>query len=226
MTGYLFPKQSRKKFKEIPDFDRPREKMLARGPAALSNLELLAVLLGIGIKGRDVFAVAKEIVAMVEKDFSHINLESLQSINGVGQARACQIMAAIEFSRRFLIKENIRIAHHRDVLQWVSELRDKKQEYFLTITLDGAHNLIEKRIVFIGTLNESLIHPREIFAEAITDRAAAIIMVHNHPNGEPTPSNEDIQVTRRLVEVGNLVGIQVVDHIIITREDSFSFKAK
>ncbi len=215
-----------KKIDRIPKFDRPREKMTARGPGALSNLELMAVLLGSGIKGRDVFAVAKEIADTAEKDFERFSVEKLRTIDGIGQARACQIMAAVEFSRRFLVREGIRITNDTDVLPLVEELRKKKQEYFLTLTLDGGHNLIEKRTVFIGTLNQSLVHPREIFADAITDRAAAVIFVHNHPSTDVYPSKEDILVTNRLVEVAKLVGIEVLDHIIVTKSHSFSFKNK
>jgi DNA repair protein RadC len=219
-------KRTGKTIDRIPRFDRPREKMAAKGPEALSNLELLAVLLGSGIRGRDVFAVAKEIAETAEKDFERLSVEKLQDIDGVGPARACQIMAAVEFSRRYLVKEGIRITNDSDVLPLVEELREKKQEFFLTLTLDGGHHLIRKRTVFIGTLNQSLVHPREIFADAITDRAAAIIFVHNHPSADVYPSKEDIQVTNRLLEVAKIVGIEVLDHIIVTRGDSFSFKNK
>ena len=212
--------------KEIPPFDRPREKMIAKGPESLSNLELMAVLVGSGIEGKDVFVVAKEIAKIIEKDFNGLSVKKLREIDGVGKAKACQIMAALEFSRRFLVNDGIRINNEHDVFPLIEELRDKKQEYFLTLTLDGGHNLIEKRIVFIGTLNKSLIHPREVFADAITDRAAAIIFVHNHPSTDVVPSTEDILVTDRLLDVAKLVGIDVLDHIIVTKTDSFSFKNK
>jgi DNA repair protein RadC len=106
------------------------------------------------------------------------------------------------------------------------ELKNKKQEYFLTFTLDGAHNLIQKRTVFIGTLNQSLVHPREIFADAITDRAAGIIFVHNHPSGNIEPGKEDISITNKLIEVGKLVGINVIEHIIVSKDGYFSFNEK
>jgi len=183
-------------------------------------------LLGSGIKGKDVFKVARDILKLVQKDFNDINLKSLKSIDGVGVAKASQIIAAIEFSKRFLIKDRINITCSNDIVKITEELKDKKQEYFLTFTLDGAHNLIEKRIVFIGSLNQSLVHPREIFADAITDRAAGIIFAHNHPSGNTEPSKEDISITDRLIEVGKLVGINVVDHIIISKDGYFSFNEK
>jgi len=215
-----------KKIKSIPKFDRPREKMEQKGVKALSNLELLAVLLGSGIKGKDVFEVAKEILKLAHNDFNNLSLESLNNINGVGLAKACQIMAAIEFSKRFLIKDGIKVKNVDDVMRLTEELRDKKQEYFLSLTLDGASNLIQKRTVFIGTLNHSIVHPREVFADAISDRAAGIIFVHNHPSGDPTPSKQDIEITKRLVEVGKIVGIEVIDHVIITKKSYYSFQAE
>lgn len=210
--------------KNIPKFDRPREKMDRNGPQALSDIELMAVLLGSGTKGKDVFKLARDILKVIEKDFNGINLEILKSVDGVGAAKASQIMAAIEFSKRFLIKDTTRITCADDIIKLVDELENKKQEYFLTLTLDGAHNLIQKRTVFIGILNQSLVHPREVFADAITDRAAGIIFVHNHPSGNIEPSKEDIAVTERLMRVGKLVGINVVDHIIISKNGYFSFK--
>ncbi len=215
-----------KKIENMPKFDRPREKMEKKGAKALSNLELLAVLLGSGIKGKDVFEVAKDILKLAQDDFDSISLERLRDIEGIGRAKACQIMAAIEFSKRFLIKDGIKVKNVEDVVKLVSELRDKKQEYFLSLTLDGVSNLIQKKTVFIGTLNHSLVHPREVFADAISDRAAGIIFVHNHPSGEVSPSKEDIVITNRLLEVGKIVGIEVIDHIIIGKDGSYSFQAE
>jgi len=215
-----------KKIKDIPKFDRPREKMDRNGPQTLSDIELIAVLLGSGIKGKDVFKVARDILRLARKDFNDINLKTLKNIDGVGLAKASQIMAAIEFSKRFLIKDRIKITCSNDVVKMTEELKNKKQEYFLTFTLNGANNLIQKRTVFIGTLNQSLVHPREVFADAIADRAAGVIFVHNHPSGSVEPSKEDISITNRLVEVGKLIGINVVDHIIVSKDGYFSFDEK
>jgi len=206
-----------RKIKNIPEFDRPREKMKQKGAQALSNLELLAVLLGSGVKGKDVFQVAKDILKLAQDNFDNISLEKLKNIEGIGLAKSCQIMAAIEFSKRFLVKEGIKIRNAEDVVNLTEELKDKKQEYFLTLTLDGASNLIQKRTVFIGTLNHSIVHPREVFADAICDRAAGIIFVHNHPSGNVEPSGEDIAITNRLLEIGKIVGIEVIDHLIISK---------
>jgi DNA repair protein RadC len=226
MAKYKYKKKLfiRRKFKDIPNFDRPREKMMARGPESLSILELMAVLVGSGNQERDVYEIANDIANVVEKDFRGLSLEKLLAVNGIGNAKACQIMAAIEFSRRYLVRQNIRILNDIDVLPLVEELRNKKQEYFLTLTLDGGNHLIEKRTVFIGTLNQSLTHPREIFADAITDRAASIILVHNHTGPDIHPSKEDILITNRLLDVAKTIGIEILDHIIVNKTDSFSFK--
>jgi len=213
-----------KKIKQIPEFDRPREKMVKNGPKNLSNQELIAILLGSGIKGRDVFEVSREIVHKTEKDFKNLTLKNLMKIDGVGKAKACQIMAAIEFSKRFLIKEEKKITGPEDIVSLVQDLRKKKQEHFVTLTLDGAHNLIKKRTVFIGTLNQSLVHPREVFADAISDRAAAVILIHNHPSGNVEPSELDVSLTKRLIKAGELLGIEVLDHIIIGKDKHSSFK--
>lgn len=200
--------------------------MEKKGARALSDLELLAVLLGSGIQGKDVFAVARDILKLAQGDFNNINLEKLRDIEGVGLAKACQIMAAIEFSKRFLVKDGIKVKNIDDVVKLVEELRAKKQEYFLSLTLDGASYLIQKRTVFIGTLNHSIVHPREVFADAISDRAAGIIFVHNHPSGNIDPSKEDIAITNRLLEVGKMVGIEVIDHVIVGKDGCFSFQAE
>lgn len=215
-----------RKIKNIPKSDRPREKLQKKGVKALSNDELLAAMLGKGVKGRDVFHIAKDILKLAKDDFNNLTFEKLEKIEGVGLAKACQILSAIEFSKRFLVKDGIKIKTAKDITNLTKELKNKKQEYFLTFTLDGANNLIRKRVVFIGTLNRSLVHPREVFADAITDRAASIIFVHNHPSGNLTPSREDKLITERLIKTGDTVGIKVLDHIIVSKNGYFSFQAE
>jgi DNA repair protein RadC len=215
-----------KKLKEIPEFDRPREKLERKGVHALSNEELLMVILGRGIPGIDVRTLAKIILKEVEKDPENINLEKLESIKGIGLAKASQILASFEFAKRYLVKEGIKVQRTNDVLTLVENIKNKKQEHFITLTLNGASNLIERRTVFIGTVTESIIHPREIFADAITDRASGIIFVHNHPMDDPQPSDVDITITKRLCEVASLIGIEVIDHVIVTKDDYFSFQSE
>jgi len=215
-----------KKIKNIPKFDRPREKLQKKDAQALSNLELMAALLGKGVKGRDVFRVAKDVLKVTENNFDNLTVEKLEKVDGIGLAKACQILSAIELMKRLLTKDDVKIKTAKDIVKLVEELKERKQEYFLTFTLDGGNNLIRERTVFIGTLNQSLVHPREVFADAITDRAASILFVHNHPSGNLTPSREDKLITERLIKTGDIVGINVLDHIIISKNGYFSFKAE
>ncbi|MDA7848192.1 DNA repair protein RadC [Sulfurospirillum sp.] len=211
-----------KTINELNSIDKPREKLSKKGVGALKNYELLAVLLGSGTKDKDVLKLSKEIVNLFEDDFEGVTLDKLTSIHGLGVAKASQILSAIELSKRYLIKQNKKITKAEDIYDELQEYKNKKQEYFITITLDGANHIIEKRVVFIGTLNRSLIHPREIFADALTDRAASIIIAHNHPSGQLEASSEDLHVTQRLKESGKLLGIELLDHIIFTKEGFLS----
>lgn len=212
-----------KSLKTMEKHDKPREKLLAKGAQALKAYELLAVLLGSGTQGKDVLKLSKEIEKLFDKEFDELSLEKLTSIHGLGNAKAMQVLSAIELSRRYLIKQNVKITSSLDVYRELSEYVNKKQEYFLVITLDGANHIIEKRVVFVGTLNQSLVHPREVFADAICDRAASIVIAHNHPSGQLTPSDADRRITQRLQEVADMVGIELLDHVIVSKNGYFSF---
>ena len=203
--------------------DKPREKLVAKGVQALKNDELLAILLGSGVQGKDVRKLAKEIVAMMDEGFDELTLRKLCDIHGLGLAKASQILASIELSKRYLIKSNKRITSAQDVYDELKSFSTKSQEHFLTITLDGASHIINTRTVFIGTLNQSLVHPREVFADAIADRAAGIIIAHNHPSGTLEASRADIGITQRLKEVSKLVGIELLDHVILAKGGFYSF---
>jgi DNA repair protein RadC len=215
-----------KHIKDIPDFDRPREKLSVKGPEALSDTELLAILLGSGIRGKDVFKVAHAILRKLDKDKNAINIKNLISIEGVGFAKACQIVASFELARRRLVKESIVIKRTEDVLPLISYIGGKKQEYFLCISLNGANEVIGNRVITVGLLNSNQVHPREVFVDAISDRAASVILAHNHPSGLLKPSPDDIAVTRQLVDAGEIIGISVLDHIIVTRKGYLSLKEK
>ncbi len=203
--------------------DKPREKLVAKGVQALKNDELLAILLGSGVQGKDVRKLAKEIVAMMDEGFDKLTLKKLCEIHGLGLAKASQILASIELSKRYLIRSNKRITSAEEVYEELKAFSSKSQEHFLTITLDGASHIISTRTVFIGTLNQSLVHPREVFADAIADRAAGIIIAHNHPSGTLEASRADIQITQRLKEVSKLVGIELLDHVILSKHGFYSF---
>lgn len=213
-----------KTIQELHHSDKPREKLSEKGPAALKDHELLAVLLGSGTQGKDVLQLSREIVRLFEHDFDSLTLERLMQIRGLGRAKASQILSAIELSRRYLVKQNIKITSADTVYHELKIYGSKKQEYFIVMTLDGASHMIEQRIISIGTLNQSLVHPREVFADAVSDRAAGIIIAHNHPSGQLEASHEDRMVTKRLKEAGKLMGIELLDHLIITRTGYLSFK--
>lgn len=213
------------KLKKISDYhecDRPRERLAAKGPAALSDTELMAILIGSGSQKADVMETARRIVLLFEKG-EIPEIEALQTIEGIGQAKAGTIAAALEFSRRRLVKKQVTIKSAKDVLPLVSDIVSKKQEYFICISLTGANEVIACRTITIGLLNSSQIHPREVFADAITDRAASVIFAHNHPSGQTTPSPDDVNVTKRLCRAGKILGIGCLDHIIVTAEDYYSF---
>ncbi len=203
--------------------DKPREKLLAKGVEALKNEELLAILLGSGVQGKDVRKLSKEIIVMMDKGIDELSLKGLCDIHGLGIAKASQILASLELSKRYLIKSNKRITDAKDVYDELKAFSTKSQEHFLTITLDGASHIINTRTVFIGTLNQSLVHPREVFADAIADRAAGIIIAHNHPSGTLEASRADVQITQRLKEVSKLVGIELLDHVILSKHGYYSF---
>jgi len=209
--------------KDLHKDDKPREKLLNKGVQSLKNEELLAILLGSGVQGKDVRKLAKEIVTMMDNDFDNLSLKTLCEIHGLGLAKASQILASIELSKRYLIRENKRITSAQDVYDELKTYSTKNQEHFLSITLDGASHIINTRVVFIGTLNQSMVHPREVFADAIADRAAGIIIAHNHPSGTLEASRADISITQRLKDVSKLVGIELLDHVILSKHGFYSF---
>lgn len=205
--------------------DRPREKLKRKGPAALSDFELLQALIGSGNKQADVVKIAKNTQKLLQKYGADISYEQLEQITGLGAAKITELLAAIELSKRYLVESEMPLlASAEAVTSQLSDIRDKKQEYLVCLTLDGANRLISKRTITIGTLTASLIHPREVFADAITDRAAGIIVAHNHPSGTLRPSDEDTKITKRLSEAGVILGIKLLDHIIVTKKEFYSFE--
>lgn len=212
-----------KRISELHTHDKPREKLLRKGVQSLKNEELLSILLGSGIKGKDVRKLSKEIIKIMDQGFEALSLKHLCDIHGLGIVKSSQILASFELSRRYLIQSNKKITSAKDVYDELKGFSTKMQEYFLSITLDGASHIINIRTVFIGTLNQSIVHPREVFSDAIADRAAAIIVVHNHPSGTLEASPSDKRVTHRLQEVSNLVGIELIDHVILSKQGFYSF---
>ena len=204
--------------------DKPREKLLNKGPQALKSYELMAILLGSGTQHKDVLQLSKEVVEHLERRFDDLTLDGLMQIHGLGRAKASQVLAAIELSRRYLIEQHVKIESAEDVYRELQGYATKQQEYLVALTLNGASHLIEKRVISIGTLNQSLVHPREVFADAVADRAAGVIIAHNHPSGILEPSLEDRKVTQRLREAGEIMGIELVDHVILSKNGYLSLR--
>ena len=195
---------------------RPREKLQARGAAALSDYELLMAIIGSGSAHADVTKIARDVRKILSEKGSNLTYEDLLKIKGLGAAKATQLMASFELWRRqFEVSERPIIDSAEKAVELLGDIRSKKQEYFVCLTLDGANRLIAKRVISIGTLTASLVHPREVFAEAVTDRAASIIVAHNHPSGNLEPSIADKEVTERLRQAGEILGIEVLDHLIL-----------
>lgn len=203
--------------------ERPRERLAARGVTVLSDIELLSLMLGSGNGNKGVGRLALEILAVMDGREGIPNLEELMSIEGIGPARASMLSASFEYVRRRLRPANRRISQPVDVLPLVTHWADRPQEYFLVISLNGAHEVLRLRVVSQGTLDRTIVHPREVFVDPLADRAAAIICAHNHPSGNTEPSNEDKNLTQRLSQAGDLLGIPLLDHVIFTLEGYYSF---
>ena len=213
-----------KTIKDMPEHARPREKLREKGPQALTDEELVSAILGMGTSGIDVRTMARHVAGLIREHKEGLSLNHLLAVPGIGLAKAAQILSAFELARRHLFKETIKIVCAKDVLPLVADIAGKQQEHFVCISLNGANEVIEKRVVTIGLLNKSPVHPREVFADVIADRAAAVIFVHNHPSGELQPSESDLNIHRQLTEAGKILGIQVLDHVIVNRKGYYSFR--
>jgi DNA repair protein RadC len=203
---------------------RPREKLLTLGPASLSDTELLAVLLNTGIKGKDVNKLSGELLAFLDKNKEIPCVKELSLLQGMGQAKSCAIAAMLEFGRRRYDTFSICIKHPSDIYNLVRHHADRKQERFISVSLNGAHEVLGVRVVTIGLVNKTIVHPREVFADLIQDRAAAFCVAHNHPSGKLDCSVEDEEITERLQAAARLMGIHFIDHIIFTETNWWSFK--
>lgn len=204
------------KMSEKPKDLRPREKLQTKGAAALSDYELIMAIIGSGSAAADVTKLARDVQKLL-KDKGELTYADLLKIRGLGAAKATNLMASYELWRRQFEKpQQPIIRSNEDVLAQLADIRDKKQEYLICITLDGANRVINRRVISIGTVNFSVVHPREVYADAIADRAASIIVAHNHPGGTLTPSDPDIRATKRLRDAADLLGIIFYDHFIVT----------
>lgn len=203
--------------------ERPREKLFTFGPKALSDYELLQIIIGSGTKGQDVQRISIELLSLIDRKNGHMDFNGLCSIKGLGLAKTAQFLAGMEFYRRRLVPGRKKIGAPGDVLSIVSHYADRDREHFLSVSLNGAHEVMKIHVVSVGILNRTLVHPREVYADAVTERAAAIIVAHNHPSGNIEPSSEDREVTVRLREAGETLGIDLLDHVVFSQDAYYSF---
>jgi len=206
------------KLKDLPKVDRPREKLRKYGPEKLDSAELLAILLGSGIKGLNVLELSKKILKVIEKvGIEKIGFGDLLEVKGLGPAKASEIIACFELGRRVLKdKKTFIVLSPKDVWERMVDIRASKKEHFVVFYLDSRSQEIEREIISVGTLDESLAHPREIFERAVKKNAASIILAHNHPSGVIEPSRADVEITKSLVHAGKILDIRVTDHIVVT----------
>lgn len=200
-----------------------RERILRDGPRSLADRELLAAVLGSGCMGKSVRTLSHDVLRVIETGTPELDINKLRKVSGMGDAKVCAIAAAIELGRRFYAIKDKRIAMPKDIFPLISHFADRKQEHFLCISLNGAHEVISARQVTSGLVNKTVVHPREIFADPITDRACAIVVAHNHPSGNVEPSKEDIDITKRLRDAGDVLGIPLLDHLVFCQNAYYSF---
>jgi DNA repair protein radc len=208
------------KMKDLPISERPRERLLKHGPETLSDAELLAIVLQTGTRGQNIVTICRHIFQEATlKKLSRSCISELIKIPGIGQSKACQIVSLFELSRRletYTEKPKWKIREPDDIFRYIyPRIREEKQEKFMILCLDTKNQIICDETIFVGGLDFSIAQPREIFKAALRESAASIVLIHNHPSGDPTPSREDIEITNRIIESGKLLGIDVCDHIII-----------
>ena len=209
--------------KDMPVSERPQEKLLFAGPGVLSNSELLALVIRTGTSEKSAVQLAEEVIAYASENsggLGRADAKQLTMIDGIGEAKACSIIAALELSKRLMsgkvLENSVKISSSRDVAGLLArEMTDESREIFMTINLNTRLRAESKNIISIGSLDSTLVHPREVFAPAVKKGAAAVIVAHNHPSGDPEPSSEDIEVTARLLETSRILGIRLIDHVII-----------
>jgi DNA repair protein RadC len=207
----------------LPSAERPRERLLSCGPEALSDQELLSILLNSGIKGKNVSVLAAELLERLDQEKTIPPVKELAKLSGLGESKAGAIVAMLEFGRRRW-GVGVRIMHPSDVFKLIRHYSDRRQERFLCISLNGAHEVLAVRVVTIGLVNRTIVHPREIFADPILDRACAVLVAHNHPSGILSPSGEDDAITLRLQKAGNILGIRLMDHLIFSEDSYYSYR--
>jgi len=216
------------KIKDLPKAERPREKLIAKGSENLKDSELLAILLRTGRAGKNVIEIASQILSKYSKKrLLQMTYEDLLKIGGIDSAKATTLLAAFELSKRAMEVNDTNlptIIDAKDAMAQLMDLREVKREHFVALYLNARNQLVHKETISMGTLNANLVHPREVLEPALKYSAANIMVAHNHPSGDPKPSEDDMEITKRLVEVGKIMGVELLDHVIIATNSHFSFK--
>ncbi|TGA99483.1 JAB domain-containing protein [Sporolactobacillus shoreae] len=218
--------------KDVPDADRPRERLILDGAGALSLQELFAIILRSGSKNESVLQLSGRLISHFKglDLLREASVEELEEIKGIGRAKAVQLLASFEVGKRMIRYQRdsqYTVGSPEDGANYVmEEMRSLQQEHFVVLFLNTKNQVLHKSTIFIGSLNSSIVHPREVFKEAVRRSAAAMICFHNHPSGDPTPSREDIDVTKRLVACGKMLGVDILDHIVIGDRKFTSLKQK
>jgi len=216
------------KIKDLPKIERPREKLIRYGSTRLSNSELLAIVLRSGKKGENVVDLANKILKRHKaENLPNLTYDELKEYPGLGPAKACEIIACFELGKRLLKgKASGFFLKPEDVCKELKDICGHKKEHFIIFFLDSRNQEIKREVISVGSLNANLVHPREVFEPAIKNLAAQVILAHNHPSGDPEPSEDDLALNKRLVEAGKILGIEVIDHIVISKSGYFSFKER
>jgi DNA repair protein RadC len=209
---------------ELPKDERPRERLLRNGPASMSDQELLAIILNAGVRGKNVNEVARDLLAQIDFMKAIPPVKDLAQLKGIGKSKACTIAAVLEFGRRRWGPAGIKITVPEDAYRAVRHYADRRQERFLSISLNGAHEIIAVRVVTMGLVDKTIVHPREVFADPLSDRASAVIVAHNHPSGQMIASPEDDEITFRLKKAALILGINFLDHIIFSEDSYISYR--
>lgn len=218
--------------RDVHEADRPRERLIRQGAESLSNQELIAILLRTGTKQESVLHLANRVLIYFEQlhELKTATIEEITSVKGIGEAKAVHLLAAIELGRRLGQQQTdgkFTVRSPKDAATYLmADMTSLKQENFVVLFMNVKNQVLHKQTIFIGSLNASIVHPREIFREAVKRSAASIICAHNHPSGNPAPSPEDIEVTKRLQEAGHIMGIELLDHVIIGDHQFISLKEK
>lgn len=208
---------------ERPDSQKPRELLIKYGAQGLSDQDLIATVLGSGTHKKPLSKLSGEVLWFLNNGQFEVGVKDLLKIKGLGKAKASCIIAALELGRRFLYPSRKKISIPSEVLPLIVHYSDRKQEHLICVSLNGAYEVIAIRVVSVGLVNRTVVHPREVFAGPLSDRATAIIIAHNHPSGKVLPSMDDKDITCRLLKAGELLGMKLLDHIVFTQDDYYSF---